>query len=75
VFPVHARCATFDAGYQREQARARECLELGRVYTVRNLLVGQSDSTLEFYEITGRWSTVFFDAASWDEVSGDADEV
>jgi hypothetical protein len=65
MFPVHAKCVTFDAGYQQEQARARECLELGKVYTIRHMVVGQSSSHLSFYDIPGQWSTVFFDAFTW----------
>lgn len=62
MFPIQAKCVTFDAGYEMEAARARKHLELGKVYTVRMMIVGQSDSHLEFYDIPGPWSTVFFDA-------------
>lgn len=66
MFPVHAKCVTFDAGYKAEQVRAAEELTLGRVYTIRSMHVGQSDSQLEFYEVPGQWSTVFFDSVAWE---------
>jgi hypothetical protein len=67
MFPIHAKCVTFDAGYPKERERARENLVLGQIYTVRNMLVERSSSSLEFYEVTGRWNTAFFDAADWSE--------
>lgn len=62
MFPVHAKCVTFDAGWSMERADAAASLEIGAVYTIRSMTVGQSDSYLEFYELPGSWSTVFFEA-------------
>lgn len=62
TFPVHAKCVTFDAGYDMEQKKAREKLALGQVYTIRQMHVHQSSTTLEFYEIPGQWNSCFFDA-------------
>lgn len=66
MFPIHAKCVTFDAGWPKEREMAREKLEIGRVYTIRQMSVGQSSSTLEFYEVKGHWNVVFFEAAGWD---------
>lgn len=66
MFPVHAKCVTFDAGWPKEQANAREYLELGAVYTIRQMTVGQSTTYLEFYEVKGMWNSVFFDAVLYD---------
>jgi hypothetical protein len=63
MFPLHAKCVTFDAGYDMERKEAREKLKLGRVYTIRSMTVDRSRSTMEFYEVEGKWNTVFFDAA------------
>jgi hypothetical protein len=71
MFPVHAKCVTFDAGYQRERAQAAEVLELGKVYTIRQMVVGQSSSHLEFYEIKGQWNSCFFDAYYYKEEDED----
>lgn len=68
MFPVHARCVTFDAGYQKERENASKVLEIGKVYTIRSMYVGQSSSHLEFYGVPGQWNTVFFEAASWGDV-------
>lgn len=68
MFPVHAKCVTFDAGYDLERKAAREKLEIGKIYTIMTLQVHRSSSTLEFYEIEGTWNTVFFDPAPWAEV-------
>lgn len=68
MFPVHARCVTFDAGYPAQQAKAAEELKLGKVYTIRHMVVGQSETTLEFYGVPGWWNSCFFDAVT------DADE-
>ena len=67
MFPVHARCSTFDAGYKMERAKAQEHLELGKVYTIRQMNVGSSSSWLEFYEVAGQWNTVFFEAVDWED--------
>jgi hypothetical protein len=69
MFPVHAKCVTFEAGWPLEQKKAREKLKLGKVYTIQYMHVGRSGSTLEFYEIEGKWNTVFFDAAPWGTLS------
>ena len=63
MFPIHAKCVTFDGGYEAEQKRAEEHLELGKIYTIRQMTVGQSSTHIEFYEIKGQWNSVFFDAA------------
>jgi hypothetical protein len=63
-FPVQAKCVTFDAGYQQEQENAREALELGKAYTIRQMIVGQSSSHLELYGVKGQWNSCFFDAYS-----------
>lgn len=65
MFPVQAKCVTFDAGWPKEGENARAALELGKVYTIRTMTVGQSSSHLTFYDIPGEWSTVFFDAYSY----------
>lgn len=67
MFPVHAKCVTFDGGYLTESARAREHLELGKVYTIRVMQVHSSSTTLEFYDLEGQWNSVFFDAYEDDE--------
>jgi hypothetical protein len=74
TFPVQAKCVTFDAGYPAERKRAAEGLEIGRVYTIRYMAVGQSSTYIEFYDIPGQWSSVFFDAFEGpedDEEEGD----
>jgi hypothetical protein len=45
-FPIGARFAHPDAGYKGAVEQAAKYLEAGRVYTVRRLDVGRSDSTL-----------------------------
>jgi hypothetical protein len=62
MFPVHAKCVTLDAGWPAERKNAGKKLELGKVYTIRQMMVHQSSTTLEFYEIPGQWNSAFFDA-------------
>lgn len=74
TFPVHAKCVTFEGGYDMERKAARENLKLGEIYTIRYMYVGQSSTSLEFYEIPGQWNSVFFDAVSWDDEEDEEDE-
>lgn len=60
MFPIHAKCVTFDAGYAMERERARKELELGRVYTVQHMQVNQSSTSLSFWEIRGSFGSEFF---------------
>lgn len=53
VFPVHARFSYPDGGREAERAKALRHLEPGRVYTVRSMQVGQSDTWLELLEVPG----------------------
>lgn len=62
MFPVHAKCVTFEAGYEGERANAREHLEIGKVYTVQTMYVHQSSTSLEFWEMRGSFGSEFFDA-------------
>lgn len=63
AFPIHAKCVTFDAGYPGERDRARAELELGQTYTIQSMQVGQSSTSMTFWELPGTWNSVFFDAA------------
>lgn len=67
AFPVLAKCVTYDAGWPKESAKVRAAFNLGEVYAVRFMEVGQSLTTLEFYEVPGQWNSVFFDAVPDDE--------
>lgn len=62
MFPVHAKCVTFDAGWEKERKRVHEMFTLGQVYTIRTMHVNQSSTDLTFYEVPGVWNSVFFDA-------------
>lgn len=68
MFPIHARCVTFEAGYPAQQAKAMEELKLGKVYTIRHMEVGQSETTLEFYGVPGHWNSCFFAAVDDDDL-------
>jgi hypothetical protein len=59
--PVHVRCVTFDAGYPMARENARKLLEIGKVYTIQTMHVHQSSTSLEFWELRGTFSAVFFE--------------
>jgi hypothetical protein len=75
-FPIAARFAHPDAGYEAEQERAARLLEPGKVYVVKRLEVGRSDSALTVW-LDGaegpaeQFSTVLFEPAAtpsdWDD--------
>ena len=60
TFPIHARYAYPDAGWEGDQKAAAGHLTLGAVYTVQSLTVGQSTSYLTFREVAGKFNTVLF---------------
>lgn len=52
MFPVHCKLTDPDNGYKGEQARAHKLLEANgpdHVYTIQNMNVGQSSTSLYFY--------------------------
>lgn len=68
-FPIAARFAHPDAGYKAEQERAATLLEPGKVYIVKRLDVGRSDSALTVWldgaeGPTAEFSTVLFEPAA-----------
>ena len=73
TFPITAKCVTLEAGYPAQSAMARKHLQVGQKYTIRQMIVGQSETHLEFYEIRGQWNSVFFDAVI-DDPSGEEPE-
>lgn len=76
TFPIAARFAHPDAGYKAGQERAARLLEPGKVYIVKRLEVGRSDSALTVWldgasGPTAEFSTVYFEPAKapddWDD--------
>jgi len=65
MFPVQVRCVTFDAGYPAAQEVARKALEVGKVYTIMAMYVGQSSTVFEFWEVRGTFGSEFFEPV-WD---------
>jgi hypothetical protein len=62
--PIDVRFAHPDAGYDAAQENARRAgLVRGKVYTIRSMQVGQSSTTVELYEVRGRFDSVFFEPA------------
>lgn len=67
-FPLHARYAHPDAGWDADREAAAKVLTVGEVYTIRQLEVGQSTSHLTFQEVPGQFNTVLFDpVGGWQE--------
>jgi hypothetical protein len=66
-FPLHARYAYPDAGWEGDRKNAAERLTPGRVYTVRHLDVGGSVSYLTFQEVGGQYNTVLFEPVTGDD--------
>jgi hypothetical protein len=63
-FPLHARFAHPDYGYEADQRQAAERLTVGEVYTVQRLEVGRSSSAIFFYEVDNPqfgFNTVLFE--------------
>jgi|SRR5580704_6817015 hypothetical protein len=61
VFPIHARYAYPDNGWDGDQKTAAQALTVGEVYTVSSLHVGHSTSYLTFEGVEGRFNTVLFE--------------
>jgi hypothetical protein len=76
-FPIAARFAHPDGGYEGDQRQAAEHLTAGEVYTVLRLEVGRSSSRL-FLDIphgpTFGFNTVLFEAAELPGFEDDDDE-
>lgn len=69
-FPIHAKFMHPDNGYPLEQKTAREHLEVGKVYTIQHMDVGQSSTRLYFYEVPLLgFNSVMFDSAEWFEIA------
>jgi hypothetical protein len=61
-FPVHARFAHPDWGYNGDQERAAEYLIPGRVYAIESMHVGRSASYLTLTALPGvQFNTVMFE--------------
>jgi hypothetical protein len=73
AFPIAARFAHPDGGYEGDQRLAAEHLTPGKVYVVSRLEVGRSSSSL-FLDIpdgpTFGFNTVMFEPADADDVDG-----
>jgi hypothetical protein len=73
AFPIAARFAHPDAGYEGDQRQAAEHLEPGKTYVVTHLEVGRSSSEL-YLDVDGAenigFNAVMFEAASVYDVDG-----
>lgn len=64
-FPIHARYAHPEAGWEDDRKKAAAALTVGEIYTIHQMTVGSSTSYLTFHEVDGKFNTVLFDAADW----------
>jgi hypothetical protein len=65
-FPIHARYAYPDNGWEGDREAAAEALTLGAVYSIQELKVGHSTSYFTFREVEGRFNTVLFEPVTDD---------
>lgn len=68
-FPIHARFAHPDAGYQGDQDLAAKHLTVGQVYVLSQLVVGRSASSIQLADFPGvAFNSVMFDPAEPEDV-------
>lgn len=69
AFPLQARFAHPEAGWDGDQKLAAEHLKVGEVYTIRQMNVGRSSTEIFLYDMPSQvaFNSVMFDAVLRDE--------
>jgi hypothetical protein len=64
AFPIRAKFAHPEAGRKTDAEKCAQLLTVGEIYTVRQVNVGRSSSTVELYDVPHElFNSVMFDAA------------